>query len=252
MFAGGFAAGVLFGWAAIAPAERQAPAYYPKVIYGKRVTSRTTPIVQVRQRTRDGSELLCTGTLLSQRSVLTAAHCTVQRASQMTVMYNGRRISAIRVAIHPRFRSNPRTGALDNDVAILQLRRSIAVAPAAIMQSSLPGAEDPIVFYGYGLNERGQSGILRYGIGFVSRVLSTHITSLFDGQNASTCNGDSGGPAYFIYRNNRGQSVRGLVGVTSTGTSEFCEPGDTSYFVNLQNPTVFNFILKQIPSLKTI
>jgi len=198
---------------------------------------------------------LCSGTLIEQQIVLTAAHCVYGRSGPIQVAVNGSTLNSgtlIDVSAtwyHPRYDETY----LQNDIALLHLRTAAGVTRLA----SLPGprAKKPRNFTlaGWG---RDQNGLLTGKLSALN--LNNHeqaAKKLFrsdfnprtmvaagryfaaEGLYGGGCRGDSGGP---LYRGLDGSS-REIVGVTSWG-AEGC--------VQFK-PTVFTWVSYYVPELRS-
>lgn len=162
-------------------------------------------------------------------------------------MVGNRAHSVQRVAIHPDVAVDAMNGIVYNDVAVLRLRTRASGRVLPLLLSKEVEVGDEVSIFGYGLDELQNVGYLRRGKTAVESVSASHVVTRYRGFDSDTCSGDSGGPAIHQYIDSDGVKRRGIVGITSTGTLADCSIGDQSYFINLQDPTVFNFIVEHAP-----
>jgi V8-like Glu-specific endopeptidase len=173
----------------------------------------------------------CTGTMIAQDKVLTAAHCVTTKTKPYKVLYPinfylggfwGQSRTASSVAVHPAY-----DGGNKSDLAVFQLKKPITnVAPYGLA-SSAPKVGDIITIVGYGLpgDNTGMFGTKRQAKAKVSQVLaSVFAMSGGTGAYGMVCNGDSGGPSFATQG---GQEV--IVGVHSTSAA-----GCASYAVDMR------------------
>jgi hypothetical protein len=123
-----------------------------------------------------------------------------------------------------------------NDIAIVKFSGTLPkpYRPIALLPASESLKKDEKVYIaGYGRDERRQSGTLKSSFSlFDTENIVSRLFRTISGATQSTCNGDSGGPAYVA----RGGFYY-LVGATSYGPSNFnCMSGD-SLFVDLRQFT---------------
>ncbi|WP_430384211.1 S1 family peptidase [Archangium violaceum] len=168
---------------------------------------------------------ICTGTLVAQNKVLTAAHC-VDTASPGSLSFvlgvdlsqSQLRSNVLSIDIHPNWVHNQFENG--NDLAVLTLASPITgVQPAVLLVSSSPTIGQQMTLVGYGRTSGDfVTGIRRLARVSIGRLTQQSIGYQFKGEGA--CQGDSGGPA-FVEAGGRWWQI----GVTSYGDQNCTQYG---------------------------
>ena len=188
---------------------------------------------------------MCSGTLIDQQVVLTAAHCVYgYKNFEIEVggdlLESGKRIGVNGTWYHPRFDERR----LRNDIALLHLSQPAGVTQLGVLDPSVRlNANTQLTIAGWGRDQNDEITdelhVLRvtqktsdaqkeYGRAFQPKLMIA-AGFYFDDEDiyGGGCKGDSGGPLYF----ERADGAHVVVGVTSYGSAEGC----TEY-----KPTVFS------------
>jgi hypothetical protein len=160
--------------------------------------------------------VICTGTLVAPRVVLTAAHCvenadapqvlSVVFASETSRAPATERVRVVEGRLHPDWRAGA------HDIGVLILSEDAPVPPIPLRATALPadmvGRLARVV--GFGLDDEGGMGVRRSGTARVTAVDAGNFSIAF--APAMSCGGDSGGPSFLEL-----DGAEHLVGVTSFG-----------------------------------
>ncbi len=160
-----------------------------------------------------GSVGICSGTLIGARTVLTAAHCIEPGETHIFHLAGGR-YGVGRVIQHGAW--DPKDPRFPNDIGLAILTREPDVEPSAIALSA-PRSGMPISLVGFGATAEGKNdaGSKRVTTNKIDEVTPLRFAYTGSGDGiGSTCNGDSGGPAYA-----RVDGKAYQVGITSAGVA---------------------------------
>jgi len=184
---------------------------------------------------------LCTGTMINQFDLLTAAHCVTQRGTPilhspeklLVELAPGQLVPAVELFAHPLYTGGVSassvysgTGYIPGDIGVIRLSTPTEIFAPILPEVPALGTQILIAGFGATASGLGTDELLRAGftqIDALSLVEGAFYWFFDSVTEANTCFGDSGGPAFVI----AASGVRSLVGVTSAGAPN-CELGSSS------------------------
>ncbi|KAL1921998.1 uncharacterized protein VTP21DRAFT_10640 [Calcarisporiella thermophila] len=214
----------------------------PQIIGGTPVPQGELPFAVYVSNSR-GS---CTGSIIKENVVVTAAHCV---GSGMSITYgnvvarSGTRVTVSRAIPHERYNPNQ----LTNDIAVLILSQPIRFGPnaqAIPIASSPPAPGSRVWAAGWGVtsdpNGRPPAQLMKVDVVVGNDQVCRRQNPNWGGQSGSqiclaptrgkgVCYGDSGGP---LYTGSNGSYQ--LLGATSWGAPGYCADGQNiAYFTRV-------------------
>lgn len=195
----------------------------------------------------DLSQGVCTGSVLNERFIVSAAHCLDQAIAVQAVV-TGVVIGAERIHIHPQFSSDQSGVVFFKDVALIEFAEALpaATSPFAVLTEEDVQVGEEVILAGVAEHQQNSSPAvdqfqlapLLVGNAYITEVTNDHLFTRAEGKSSNPCRGDSGGPL-LVAREGRFM----LAGVVSSGTSrEGCGRGDTTLYTSLAQPEVLQFL----------
>lgn len=208
--------------------EATSGTFHSQLIGGSVVTAEEYPGVFY---TRQGNSR-CTGTLIGDRVVASAAHC-VANGGSLSLTYKGKTYSG-KCTHAPEYRGNSTA-----DWALCLLTEAVpdTIAESINIDATRLAVGKSLVLMGYGCTQSGGSGgndgKLRTGSAPITRLpQGTNYDIVTKGRSA-LCFGDSGGPSFVV---DTESGRRYQTGINSRG-----DISTTSYLSSLHNDTVIRF-----------
>lgn len=208
---------------------------------------------------RNGAALgmSCSGVLVGCRTFLTAAHCVCPGDTycppnpndHAVYLQHGGIFDVESILVHPQYNFG-----IQNDIAVVRLAQAVSgIAPAPINSFGTPTPPTPGTIVGFGSTRAtsDDAGLKRRGRVRVAPCSEApfpipepaHVCWKFDlplgaeGENSTTCFGDSGGP---LFLSSQASGLDGVVaGLASGGSNSLCSTPDVAFDTNIFETRLF-------------
>lgn len=207
------------------------------ILNGAECPTGSTAIVLLNMRDRRNFAVgACSGTVISDRAILTAAHCLKDEVETVRVFLgSGLQLTAAAFARHPAYQGN-----VINDVGVVLMSEPIGRRPIPLLLGRDARVGETAVIAGWGRNQNDVPATFRAGTTVITAI-GPVLETTFGPNVSSICSGDSGGP---ILLSENG--VWSIAGVTSATSENICNTG-TNFYVSVRNPAISSFILDRVP-----
>jgi secreted trypsin-like serine protease len=160
----------------------------------------------------DGN-FICTGSIIAQDIVVTAAHCTAAQTQDLRIVFTRQMpddMTTVSATVHdiygfvanPGWQGEQSTGVDQHDIAIIRFKGSLPSGyqvAALLPNSAVLEKGESVTLAGYGITDAASqagAGLLRRVDVPILKKLGKTEEVLDQSQGTGACHGDSGGPAF--------------------------------------------------------
>lgn len=171
-----------------------------EIVNGRLVSRSYNPaVVRLKMWHYGGAQSSCTGSLVSARSVITAAHCLKSVQTIEAVFPNGT-VRGTRFRYHPNYNPNWHPSAAyahvgGADIAVVELASDAPTSARIGLNGGYVAAGQYIFLMGYGVTRAGGTPVALPSLG-TGQVYQSYMQWFSTTGPTTACNGDSGGPVF--------------------------------------------------------
>lgn len=211
------------------------------ILNGANCSPDTSAVVLLNMEGKGLQVGACTGTVVTRRKILTAAHCLDEGVDLVRVWWGppNPQIVAQSFVHYPGYVfNNPNVF----DVGVITLAEDIPrnVVPLLLSRDARVG--ETAIVAGWGRDQNDAGATLRSGSTTIS-VVGGLLQTAFAPPSSSVCSGDSGGPILL-----QEGDVWSIAGITSATSANVCNTG-TNFYQAVRHPSVTAFIDQHVPDV---